>query len=48
MTWSTDKYGLIGVALTLQSWLVGMGFVVVIGAVAGAVVAEERAGSRAR
>jgi membrane protein len=40
MTWSADRYGLIGIAFSLQSWLLVMGFVVVIGAVVGAVVSE--------
>jgi membrane protein len=44
MAWSSDKYGLIGIALSLQSWLVVMGFVVVTGAVVGAVVGERYAG----
>lgn len=38
MTWSSNKYGLIGVALSLQSWLVVMGFVVVAGASVGGVI----------
>lgn len=42
MTWSSDRYGLIGIALSLQSWLVVMGFVVVTGAVIGAVIADRR------
>jgi membrane protein len=40
MDWSADKYGLIGIAFALQSWLLVAGFVVVIGAVAGAAVVE--------
>jgi membrane protein len=40
MTWSADKYGLIGIAFSMQSWLLVMGFVVVIGAVVGAVASE--------
>jgi membrane protein len=40
MTWSADRYGLIGIAFSMQSWLLVMGFVVVIGAVVGAVVSE--------
>jgi membrane protein len=40
MDWSADKYGLIGIAFALQSWLLVAGFVVVIGAVVGAVVVE--------
>jgi membrane protein len=45
MDWSADKYGLIGIAFALQSWLLVSAFVVVIGAIVGAVVVErERAG----
>jgi membrane protein len=40
MTWSADRYGLIGIAFSLQSWLLVMGFVAVIGAVIGAVTSE--------
>jgi membrane protein len=40
MEWSADKYGLIGVAFSMQSWLLAVSFVVVIGAVVGAVVNE--------
>lgn len=40
MTWSAERYGLIGIAFSMQSWLLVMGFVVVIGAVVGAVVSE--------
>jgi membrane protein len=40
MTWSADRYGLIGVAFTMQSYLLVLGFVVVIGAVVGAVTSE--------
>ena len=40
MTWSADRYGLIGVAFALQSWLLVTAFVVVIGAVVGATVVE--------
>ena len=40
VTWSADKYGLIGVAFSLQSWLLATSFVVVIGAVVGAVTSE--------
>jgi membrane protein len=36
--WSAEKYGLIGVAFALQSWLLVAGFMVVIGAVFGATV----------
>jgi membrane protein len=38
--WSADKYGPIGIAFTMQSWLLVMAFVVVIGAVVGAVASE--------
>jgi membrane protein len=38
--WSADKYGLIGIAFSMQSWLLVMAFVVVIGAVVGAVASE--------
>jgi membrane protein len=40
MDWSADKYGLIGIAFALQSWLLVAGFVLVAGAVVGAVVVE--------
>ena len=40
VTWSADKYGLIGVAFSIQSWLLATAFVVVIGAVVGAVTSE--------
>jgi membrane protein len=40
LTWSADKYGLIGVAFSIQSWLLATSFVVVIGAVVGAVTSE--------
>jgi membrane protein len=46
MTWSADRYGLIGVAFSMQSWLLACGFVIVIGAVVGA-VASDRLGGRA-
>jgi membrane protein len=45
MTWSADRYGLIGIAFALQSWLLVGGFVVVTGAVVGAVT-NERYGER--
>jgi membrane protein len=41
MDWSARKYGLIGVAFSLQSWLLVFAFVVVIGAVVGAVVSKQ-------
>jgi membrane protein len=40
MDWSADRYGLIGIAFALQSWLLAAAFVVVIGAVVGATVVE--------
>jgi membrane protein len=40
MTWSADRYGLIGIAFALQSWLLVVAFVVVVGAVVGATVVE--------
>jgi membrane protein len=40
LTWSADRYGLIGVAFSIQSWLLAVAFVVVIGAVVGAVTSE--------
>lgn len=45
MDWSADRYGLIGIAFALQSWLLAASFVVVIGAVVGA-TAVERIGER--
>ena len=41
MEWSARKYGLIGVAFSLQSWMLVFAFVIVIGAVVGAVVSEQ-------
>jgi membrane protein len=46
MTWSADRYGLIGIAFALQSWLLVLAFLVVIGAVVGATVVERRGSSR--
>ena len=40
MTWSAERYGLIGIAFSIQSWLLVIGFVAVIGAVVGAVASE--------
>jgi membrane protein len=40
MTWSADRYGLIGIAFSMQSWLLVLGFVAVVGAVIGAVASE--------
>jgi uncharacterized BrkB/YihY/UPF0761 family membrane protein len=40
LTWSADKYGLIGIAFSIQSWLLTASFVVVIGAVIGALASE--------
>jgi membrane protein len=45
MSWSADRYGLIGVAFTFQSWLLAVGFVIVTGAVIGA-IASEKLGER--
>jgi membrane protein len=41
LKWSADKYGLIGIAFSIQSWLLVMAFVVVIGAVVGAIASEQ-------
>ena len=41
MGWSADRYGLIGIAFALQSWLLVSAFMIVIGAVVGATVVEE-------
>jgi membrane protein len=41
---SADRYGMIGIAIALVSWLVGVGFVLVISAAVGAVLGERRAG----
>jgi membrane protein len=38
--WSARRYGLIGVAFSLQSWLHVFSFAIVIGAAVGAVVSE--------
>ena len=46
MTWSADRYGLIGVAFALQSWLLVTAFVVVVGAVLGATIVERAAATR--
>jgi membrane protein len=43
MDWSAEKYGLIGIAFALQSWLLVAGFMVVVGAVFGATVVRDRA-----
>ena len=40
LKWSADKYGLIGVAFSMQSWLLVMAFVAVVGAVVGGVTTE--------
>jgi uncharacterized BrkB/YihY/UPF0761 family membrane protein len=40
-----DRYGLIGVAFSFQSWLLAAAFVIVVGAVIGA-IASERMGHR--
>lgn len=41
MEWSADRYGLIGIAFALQSWLLVAAFLIVIGAVVGATVVEQ-------
>lgn len=46
MTWSADHYGLIGIAFALQSWLLVLAFLVVVGAVVGATVVERAGSSR--
>jgi membrane protein len=43
LTWSAERYGLIGVAFSIQSWLLAASFVVVVGAVVGAVASERYA-----
>jgi membrane protein len=40
MTWSADRYGLIGIAFAFQSWLLAAALVIVIGAVVGAIASE--------
>jgi membrane protein len=45
MSWSADRYGLIGVAFSFQSWLLAAAFTIVVGAVIGA-IASERMGHR--
>ena len=40
LEWSADKYGLIGIAFSIQSYLLAASFVIVIGAVIGAVASE--------
>jgi membrane protein len=40
MDWSAERYGLIGVAFALQSWLLVFSFLIVIGAVVGALAVE--------
>jgi membrane protein len=40
MDWSAEKYGLIGIAFALQSWLLVAALVVVVGATVGSVVVE--------
>jgi membrane protein len=40
MEWSARRYGLIGVAFSLQSWMLVFAFVIVIGAVVGAAMSE--------
>jgi membrane protein len=43
LTWSAERYGLIGVAFSIQSWLLAASFVVVVGAVVGGVASERYA-----
>jgi membrane protein len=40
MDWSAKRYGLIGVAFSLQSWLLVFSFAIVVAAVVGALVTE--------
>jgi membrane protein len=40
LKWSADKYGLIGIAFSMQSWLLVLAFVIVIGAGVGALASE--------
>ena len=40
MDWSAERYGLIGIAFALQSWLLVFAFVVVTSALVGAAVVE--------
>jgi membrane protein len=40
ITWSAERYGLIGIAFAIQSFLLATAFVIVVGAIAGAVASE--------
>jgi hypothetical protein len=40
LEWSARRYGLIGVAFAIQSWLLVFALVIVVGAVVGAVVSD--------
>jgi membrane protein len=44
MTWSADRYGLIGIAFVFQSWLLAAALAVVVGAVVGAIASERLGG----
>jgi len=46
LKWSAGKYGLIGVAFALQTWLLTYAFIVVAAAVLGATVSEQYAEER--
>jgi membrane protein len=46
MNSSAERYGLIGIVFTLQSWLLVSAFLVVFGAVVGALVTESRTRER--
>jgi membrane protein len=48
MTWSADRYGLIGIAFAFQSWLLAAALVVVVGAVVGGVASEVSSSAAAR
>jgi uncharacterized BrkB/YihY/UPF0761 family membrane protein len=39
---SSERFGAIGIAIAIVSWLIGMGFVLVVGAAFGAVIAGRR------
>jgi membrane protein len=43
LDWSAERYGLIGIAFGLQSWLLALAFVIVVAAVIGAIVTESEA-----
>jgi membrane protein len=40
---SADRFGSIGIAIAIVSWLIGVGFVLVVAAAFGAVLASRRA-----